>query len=103
MKSVTVCSNRWMNWIQAVFFPGDRADDLLASAVPTSWDYLDQLAVVQRLIRPNRRGRVRYRGSSWYALCPANIILLPGRTVRVIGRANMTLWVEPLDSEFDDA
>ncbi|MBD3883522.1 NfeD family protein [Phormidium tenue FACHB-886] len=59
-------------------------------------DYLHELAIVQQTIRPNRRGRVSFRGSSWFALSKANIVLLPGRVVRVTGRYNTTLVVEPL-------
>lgn len=93
-------STFWVDWLKAVFFPTDRvalSSPLAASLPPRlNLDYLHELAIVQQAIHPNRRGRVSFRGSSWFALCKANIVLLPGRVVRVTGRYNTTLVVEPL-------
>ncbi|MEC4984956.1 MAG: NfeD family protein [Oscillatoria sp. PMC 1068.18] len=53
-------------------------------------------AVVDEEIRPEQKGRVRFRGSWWPALCEQEIIISSGEVVKVVGRCNITLLVEPL-------
>ncbi|WP_416672022.1 NfeD family protein [Egbenema bharatensis] len=53
-------------------------------------------AIVDAMIQPSKNGRVRFQGSWWSARCEQNITILPGEAVRVVGRQNITLLVEPL-------
>lgn len=54
-----------------------------------------QKAVVAKTIQPYKTGRIQFQGSWWFARCDSEITLYPGETVRVIGRQNITLLVEP--------
>ncbi|MDY6786375.1 MAG: NfeD family protein [Cyanobacteriota bacterium] len=53
-------------------------------------------AVVDEEIQPHRVGRVRFRGSYWNARCSDRITFVPGETVMVVGRDNITLLVKRL-------
>jgi membrane protein implicated in regulation of membrane protease activity len=57
-------------------------------------EYVGQEAVVYETIQPGRVGRVQFQGSSWYARCDQDVVLVRGRTVKVIGIRNITLLVE---------
>ncbi|MBD1847753.1 NfeD family protein [Cyanobacteria bacterium FACHB-63] len=65
-------------------------------AVEDLLDYLNNAAIVSDDINPFQSGRVYFQSSWWPAVCPQNIHIPSGRTVRVIGRSNITLLVEPV-------
>ncbi|PSB06569.1 hypothetical protein C7B61_16880, partial [filamentous cyanobacterium CCP1] len=48
------------------------------------------------MIQPGKNGRVRFQGSWWSARCEQDVTILPGEVVRVVGRQNITLIVEPM-------
>lgn len=50
---------------------------------------------VEQAIHPDRRGRVRYRATSWFGICHNGRSLPKGTEVNVIGRQGNTLIVEP--------
>lgn len=59
----------------------------------------EQEGIVKKIIQPGRRGRVQFRASLWFAVCPYQIILLPETAVLVVGYYTATtLVVEPLSS-----
>lgn len=60
---------------------------------PNSWQ---GKAVVDEEIRPERPGRVKFRGSYWQARCDRKMTFVPGEIVLVIGRDKLTLLVERL-------
>jgi len=59
-------------------------------------DELAGVAVVEETITPNNRGRVRFQGSSWFAMVKQNIQFLPGSRVLVVGQEGITLIVTPI-------
>ena len=63
-----------------------------------SMEEFDQLAVVDEQIDPYQRGRVRYRGSYWFATSEQDICILPETPVLVVGRESLTLVVKTLPS-----
>ncbi|MGB3518028.1 MAG: NfeD family protein [Elainellaceae cyanobacterium] len=70
------------------------------SAKPTS-SLLDaclrQRATVTEVIRPDERGRVAFQATTWFAVCPYQVVILPGAPVCVVGQYNATtLIVEPV-------
>lgn len=62
-------------------------------------EYSEDIAVVEREIRPSYKGRVRYRGLSWLAQCERYIAFQPGDRVLVVSRRNITLIVVPIADE----
>ena len=62
---------------------------------------LEIRAIVDEAILPQIGGRVRYRNSWWPAVCPQNITLRPGEIVYVVGRYNLTLFVQPAKNFFN--
>lgn len=58
--------------------------------------YFTGKCIVDQVIHPNQEGKVRLSGSWWPAACPQALSLHPGQAVRVIGRRNLTLFVEPI-------
>ncbi len=57
-------------------------------------DITGQEAVVVARITPKKHGRVEFRGSTWNATAKETIAA--GRTVKIIGKKNITLVVELL-------
>jgi hypothetical protein len=53
-------------------------------------------AIVDATIEPSKNGRVRFQGSWWSARCEQETTIFPGEMVRVVGRQNITLIVEPV-------
>lgn len=57
-------------------------------------------AIVDEIIEgPNKKGRVKFRGSWWPAKCDLQVTLTPGQRVLVLGIHNITLLVEPVVSD----
>lgn len=56
----------------------------------------DNTAIVTQVIQPGRRGWVEFQATEWSAFCPSGGMLPPDAPVRVIGRINTTLVIEPL-------
>lgn len=72
------------------------ARNLLQIFPPGSGCHLiDRKAVVTTAIHPDQTGRVKFLGTWWPALCEQAFVLLPGTTVYVVDRENLTLVVEP--------
>jgi hypothetical protein len=72
--------------------------------LPETIEWLDhvELGEVEQAIATNKRGRVRFMATSWFARFNqpnGQIELLPGTTVRVIGRQGLTLLVTSLSNE----
>lgn len=66
------------------------------------WFAYVELGEVEEAITTHQRGRVRFMATSWFARfyqSDAQTEVLPGTTVRVIGRQGLTLLVIPVDDE----
>lgn len=60
-----------------------------------------ELGEVEQAITPHHRGRVRFMATSWFARVyqpNGQTEVLPGTTVRVIGRRGLTLLVMPVEN-----
>lgn len=80
------------------------ADSSLSAMEPLEQDSILEAAiaheaVVEKVIQPGKPGRVKYQGVWWSARCLENVTLLPEQTVKVIGRTNLTLLVQPAPQE----
>ena len=60
------------------------------------FQYQDSNALVDKEINAEKPGWVKYSGSWWRARCLQPIPLLPGTAVRITGRQDLTLVVEPM-------
>ena len=60
-----------------------------------SWE----TGIVSESIEPDRAGRVQFQGSWWPAVCENHMTmtLTSGEIVRVVGRRNLTLIVQPMN------
>jgi mannose-6-phosphate isomerase class I len=55
---------------------------------------LSREAIVDEIILPNQPGRIRYRGSLWYAKSLQEIAINPGEIVYVVSNDGITLIVD---------
>lgn len=62
---------------------------------------IDGEGVVDCVIYPYQKGRIYFRGSWWPARCEEEVKLLTGQRVKVIGRQNITLIVQPIASKLE--
>ena len=64
-----------------------------------SYDFLEQRGTVDEQINPNSRGRVCYKNTTWFAVCPDNITLSPGQPCQVVDThaPTLTLIVKPVN------
>lgn len=83
----------WFSWLNRFFF-GNKSNSSNDLTLPDSFP--DPEAFVVEKIVPGRCGQISYGGSFWMARCTQPISLLPGTLVRVKGRNNLTLLVEPI-------
>jgi len=84
------------NWSSALnlFFFGESSDTPTELSIINN-PCLDQEAWVTQSISPHSKGRVYCRGLLWPARCTQPVNLAPKTRVRVTGRDNITLLVEP--------
>jgi len=57
--------------------------------------YFSGQAIVEQTIQPDKPGRVRFKGSRWFARCDQPVNISSHELVDVIGIQNITLLVEP--------
>lgn len=69
--------------------PGTDMEPLLLGSTSTT-------AIVDQILPQGNRLRVRYAGSWWFARCLRPASLTQGSQVRVVGRENLTLLIEPI-------
>jgi membrane protein implicated in regulation of membrane protease activity len=84
-----------MNFFKS-FFRRSRTSIEYVTIHVTDFQDLEDFGIVTATIQPRQLGRVEYRATWWNAVCPQDIVLLPGTRVRVIKMVNITLVVEPL-------
>lgn len=88
------------NWTKRCFIPFKHQDSVNNSSafLPNknrNHRHFCGEAIVEEVIHPHGRGRVRYRAGWWFALCEQETIIAPGEVVDVIGIQNITLLVKP--------
>jgi membrane protein implicated in regulation of membrane protease activity len=66
-------------------------NDRQISNQPSPLAETDHEALVLETIEPGKTGRVKFQGSWWAARSTQPFKLIPGQTVYVIGRWNITL------------
>jgi membrane protein implicated in regulation of membrane protease activity len=79
-------------------FPHEDSQDCSRANKAYSHDlkFLKERGTVVQVIQPGQRGRIAYQSTTWFAACPYHVVLFPDTPVRVIGRRNTTLIVEPV-------
>ena len=60
----------------------------------SKYERLDGVVTID--IHPNRLGQIKFAGGWWSAKCGRSIILKAGTLVKVLGRDNIILIVEPM-------
>ena len=81
-------------------------NSLLSESIPNttlsplldSYAEPDNEAVITMPIEPGKSGQVKFAGSWWTARCQQGIKLALGENVYVVGRHNITLYVEQAQS-----
>ena len=56
-------------------------------------------AIVEQEINFYRKGRVKFKGSWWFATCDQDLSFIPGDLVEVVGIKDITLIVKPRYSQ----
>ncbi|MDX2099892.1 MAG: NfeD family protein [Leptolyngbyaceae cyanobacterium bins.59] len=64
------------------------------SSLPLFSNRLEKEAIVTTTIAPYKSGRVKFKGSFWFARCDQNVKIGPGEMVHVVGLKDFTLLVE---------
>lgn len=66
------------------------------AAIGSICDNMDKLGTVAEIIQPGKRGRVSFQATTWFAVCPYDVVIPPNTRVRVIEHHDSTLIVEPV-------
>lgn len=67
-----------------------------------SFDKKINEAIVVKAIEPYKMGQIRFQGAWWSARCVQQTTLFPGEVVKVVGRQNITLLVQPTRTSSQD-
>jgi membrane protein implicated in regulation of membrane protease activity len=78
------------------FFPVESQAKAQKAAIDSICDKMDKQGTITEIIQPGQRGRVSFQATTWFAVCPHDIVLLPNTPVRVIEHHDCTLIVEPV-------
>lgn len=68
------------------------------NAISLHYPYLEKIAVVSEAIALGQSGRIYLDNTWWRARCRQSLDLPVGTPVRVKSRDQLTLWVEPMDT-----
>ncbi|NJK69077.1 MAG: hypothetical protein HC789_16545 [Microcoleus sp. CSU_2_2] len=84
------------------FSPGESQTRAQKAAIGSICDNMDKLGTIAETIHPGQRGRVSFQGTTWFGVCPYDVVLMPNTRVRVLEHHDSTLIVEPVtfDSNF---
>ncbi|MGL5060369.1 MAG: NfeD family protein [Microcoleus sp.] len=67
------------------------------AAIASIQENTDKVATVTETIKPGQRGRIYFQGTTWFAICPYDVVLPPKARVRIIAEPDSTtLIVEPV-------
>jgi membrane protein implicated in regulation of membrane protease activity len=75
---------------------------LLPSPFYISIEEQQEVATVSSSIQLFSPGQVEYQGKFWTAMCCQNVVIKENQLVRVVGRKDLILIVEPLSSADDN-
>jgi membrane protein implicated in regulation of membrane protease activity len=78
------------------FSPVESQVKAQKAAIGSICENIDKLGTVAEIIQPGKRGRVSFQATTWFAVCPYDVVLMPNTRVRVIEHHDSTLIVEPV-------
>jgi membrane protein implicated in regulation of membrane protease activity len=78
------------------FSPVESQTTAQKAAIDSICDNIDKLGTVAETIQPGKRGRVSFQATTWFAVCPYDVVLMQNTRVRVIEHHDSTLIVEPV-------
>jgi membrane protein implicated in regulation of membrane protease activity len=85
------------------FSPRESQTTAQKAAIGSICDNMDKLGTVAETIEPGKRGRVSFQATTWFAVCPYDVVLMPNTRVRVIEHHDSTLIVEPVTFDSNSA
>ena len=86
----------WLNFADSLFFKAEPEPNAVTKKLEPFPDLsdLEKEAIVTQPIRPGNPGQVYFQGSWWTARCDQAIMLRRNERVYVVGRINLTVFVE---------
>jgi membrane protein implicated in regulation of membrane protease activity len=85
------------------FSPVESRTKAQKAAIDSICDNIDKLGTVAETIQPGKRGRVSFQATTWFAVCPYDVVLMRNTRVRVIEHHDSTLIVEPVAFDSNSA
>lgn len=90
-------SNLFWTAIFKFLNPIEAQNTATRTTIATHCSAFQEQGIVTQIIQPGVLGRVRFQATTWFAICPYEVVMSPHTVVRVMGKYNATtLIVEPI-------